>query len=386
MSNKRAAREKAMSAQGLNSDINIGSKRLHVQTSVSETAETIITNVFDSGRIVETHSVPVAENKNNGELEAAVREQHQEVVSDIELLFYIAEKVRQVKHPVSCNKLGLVLLNRGFIDEAIAFFELGISIDHEYAEAYNNLGLCYFQQDDLARAEEMFRKGLNITRNFADLNLNLGRVYIEKKAYHEAVRSFEAALEINNQYFEAHYFMARALLLSLIENVDNGQLPPASIRAKRIEEHMSRAASLFKPFVNEDYDLAKKAIEDKNFSEAEKHYSEAFTKTNRRMDLSFENEFFLKFMYGGKGKDNQFIGRYVERLKYAINDYPEYADLHNNLGIAYLIMCRNLFLKALEEFRKALRINPLFKKAEKNLKLAENDGKGFLILLRAILK
>lgn len=91
-------------------------------------------------------------------------------------------------------------------------------------------------------------------------------------------------------------------------------------------------------------------------------------------------------MYGGKGKDNQFIGGYVERLKTSIEDYPKYADLHNSLGIAYLIMCRNLFLKALDEFRRALSINPRFKRAEKNLKLAENDGKGFLILLRAILK
>jgi hypothetical protein len=56
------------------------------------------------------------------------------------------------------------------------------------------------------------------------------------------------------------------------------------------------------------------------------------------------------------------------------------------LGIAHLIQCRNLFLRALEEFRVSLRINPGYKRAEKNLKLSENDGKGFLILLRAILK
>ena len=69
-----------------------------------------------------------------------------------------------------------------------------------------------------------------------------------------------------------------------------------------------------------------------------------------------------------------------------MDENPDYADVRNNLGIAHLIQCRNLFLKALDEFRGALKINPDFKKAEKNLKLAENDGKGFLILLRAILK
>ncbi len=91
-------------------------------------------------------------------------------------------------------------------------------------------------------------------------------------------------------------------------------------------------------------------------------------------------------MFGGKGKDDEFIQHYHEKLKKAITKYPRYPDLHNNLGIVSLIQCRNLFLNALDEFREALKLNPEYKKAEKNLKLAENDGKGFLILLRAILK
>jgi hypothetical protein len=91
-------------------------------------------------------------------------------------------------------------------------------------------------------------------------------------------------------------------------------------------------------------------------------------------------------MFGGKGKDDDYIQGYTNELKTAVADHPGYADLRNNLGTAYLIQCRNLFLNALEEFRQALKINPEFKKADKNLKLAENDGKGFLILLRAILK
>ncbi|MBN2090588.1 hypothetical protein JW964_13335, partial [candidate division KSB1 bacterium] len=103
-------------------------------------------------------------------------------------------------------------------------------------------------------------------------------------------------------------------------------------------------------------------------------------------DYSLENEFYLKFMFGGKGKDDLYIEDYIRQQLQLISDHSNYADLHNNLGIVYLIQCRNLFLKALDEFREALKINSDFKKAEKNLKLAENDGKGFLILLRAILK
>ena len=91
-------------------------------------------------------------------------------------------------------------------------------------------------------------------------------------------------------------------------------------------------------------------------------------------------------MYGGKGLDNETIHRYEDRLKLALEENEYYADIWNNLGVIHLIQCRNLFLQALNDFRKALEINPDFEKAKKNQKLVENDGKEFLILLRAILK
>ena len=80
------------------------------------------------------------------------------------------------------------------------------------------------------------------------------------------------------------------------------------------------------------------------------------------------------------------IKRFEHQLDRAIESHPEYADLWNNLGIVHLIQCRNLFLQALNEFDHALEINPAFDKARKNKKLVENDGKEFLILLRAILR
>ena len=80
------------------------------------------------------------------------------------------------------------------------------------------------------------------------------------------------------------------------------------------------------------------------------------------------------------------IKKFERRLSNAINKHPNYADLWNNLGVVHLIQCRNLFLQALNEFDKALEINPSFNKALKNKKLVENDGKEFLILLRAILR
>ena len=91
-------------------------------------------------------------------------------------------------------------------------------------------------------------------------------------------------------------------------------------------------------------------------------------------------------MYGEKGRDIDTISTYVERLENVLSEHPEYVDIHNNLGIGYLIQCRTLFQQALHHFQKAYTINPDFERARNNYKLAKNDGKGLVILLRALLK
>ncbi len=371
---------------GMNSNIQVGQRELHVQTAFSRTTSKIISNVFEDGRVIETREEPVRGNVEDKKLQKRIEQFHQNTLKDIELLFFIAEKVRQVKHALSCNKLGLVFLKRGFLKEAIEFFTLALQTDPKFVEAYNNLGLALVQEGQLDRAEEFFKKGLDIESGYADLHLNLAMLHYKRKQYPAAVQSAQAALGINPTYYDAHVYKGLALLRSLAEKVTHEELPPLPARGKEAMDHLERAAQLFKPMNNEAFRQGKTAYAAEDFESAVKYFEKAYEEANQKMDMTFDHEFYLKFMYGGKGKDNQFIGGYVEQLKEAIKNYPEFADLHNNLGIAYLIMCRNLFLKALDEFRLALKINPKFKKAEKNLKLAENDGKGFLILLRALLK
>ncbi len=371
---------------GMNSNIHVGQRELHVQSAFSRTTSKIISNIFEDGRVIETREQHVRGNVDDSTLQKRLEQFHQNTLKDIELLFFIADKVRQVKHAVSCNKLGLVFLKRGFLKEAIEFFSLALQTDPNFVEAYNNIGLALLREGQFDRAEEFFKKGLAIEKGYADLHLNLAALYYRRGKYPEAIQAAQAALNINPNYYDAHFYKGMALLKSLAEKVTHEELPPLPARGKEAMNHIERAGQLFKPLSNEAFQQGKTAYNAEDYESAVKYFEKAFEEANHKMDMTFDHEFYLKFMYGGKGKDNQFIGGYVEQLKEAIKNYPEYADLHNNLGIAYLIMCRNLFLKALDEFRQALKINPKFKKAEKNLKLAENDGKGFLILLRALLK
>jgi tetratricopeptide (TPR) repeat protein len=367
---------------GLNNDVLVGGRRFHVQTTYSANNEKILSHIFDNGRVIERREVAVTDEVRNATLPKKLKVVHQEMISEMELLYYIAEKVRQVRHPMSCTKLGLVFMGKNLLDDALVFFQMAAELDPNSPEVYCNLGYVNLRRGDFATAEAILRKGVQLAPGFADLHHHLGVACMEQRKFPASLQALRTALDINANFFQAHFHYGQALLMS--RNPANSAESFLSFKA--VQEHLTRAAEGFPAYRTPRLEKALQLIDEGAYDLATQELQSLRQEINPESDLGFEHEFYLKFMYGGKGKDDEYIQHYTNRLRLAIRDYPDYADLHNSLGVAYLIQCRNLFLRALEEFRVALRINPIFKRAEKNLKLSENDGKGFLILLRAILK
>ena len=168
--------------------------------------------------------------------------------------------------------------------------------------------------------------------------------------------------------------------------VETSDMIPVSVRQKKILSHLQKAMDLNPHFVKGSARQAMKEIQDENYADALELLEQIEISLLYDEEIHYDDEFYLNFMFGGKSKDEKIISNYIQIQQQKTEEQPNYPDVHNSLGVAYLIQCRNMFLKALEEFRIALKINPNFKNAKKNLKLAENEGKGFIILLRALLK
>lgn len=375
-----------MESIGLNNEIAIGGKNFHVQTHYLESGEKVISNVFENGVVVFNKWISVASNASAADIRYVVSQLHQFVISDLEMIFYIAEKVKTIHHAASNNKLGLVFLKRNLLDDAVSAFKRALEIDPELVEGYNNLGYALLRKGAYQDAIEAFNTGIMKNEKYADLHFNLGVAYFQIEKFADALRELNNAIAINSNYVAALLYICIIHLKSLVENIPDVNLGSISERVTFVENRLIDINSNGLYFKPEIIDAALECVRQANYSAAIDALDAASKELPELLDSYLESEFYLKFMFGGKGKDEQFINDYIGQLKAAIEKYPSYADLHNNLGIAYLIKCRNLFLNALEEFREAKRINPDFKKADKNLKLAENDGKGFLILLRAILK
>ncbi|NIT74675.1 tetratricopeptide repeat protein [candidate division KSB1 bacterium] len=367
---------------GLNNDVLVGGRKFHVQTNYSEANKRVVSNVFNEGQVIESNEVPINGDLSTDNIRNRMNEVHQELITELEVLYYIYEKVKTVRHAPSSNKLGLLFLKRNLLDESIDQFKLALEIDPNYHEVYANLGKALMIADSYEKAIDVLKEGAEKVPNFADIQNYLGIAYLHQKNFNEATKHLQKAINLNPNYIGAHYHLGISFLALMTSQ--NGQ-PGEEIHQKAME-HLKLAAERMVDRQLPSFKRIMELVSQESYQEA----VEEFLKTKPREALAHftnvENEFYLKFMYGGKGKDDTFIGEYVQKLRDIIEEHPNYADVRNSLGVANLIQCRNLFLKSLEEFRTALKINPNFKKAEKNLKLAENDGKGFLILLRAILK
>ncbi|MFQ5677048.1 MAG: tetratricopeptide repeat protein [bacterium] len=367
---------------GLNNDVLVGERKFHVQTSFSDTKKVIVSNVFNEGQVIDSREVSANNGMSEAEVQNRMQEVHQELVTEMEILYYINEKVKAVRHAPSANKLGLLFLQKNLHDEAINQFELALEIDPDYPEVYCNLGKSYLAQGNFERALAVLEQGAQHAPEFADLQNFLGIAYLHNGNHRQAVTHMEKALKLNPNYIGVHYHLGMAYLAA----GQTGQSSPDNIFRDKATRHLKVAADKMINRHIPNFDKVMGLLSGGSEKEALDEFFQCTPNQVLSEFMSIENEFYLKFMYGGKGKDDTFIADYVSKLTDLLDEFPNYADLRNNLGVAYLIQCRNLFLKSLDEFRGALKINPNFKKAEKNLKLAENDGKGFLILLRAILK
>jgi len=378
---------------GFNDNLDVSGRTFHFQTASNTGKGLVRCEIFENGRVLSTMEVDFERRKDNkthsieNRLKNIVEKLHQEMMSEIELLFLISEKVKKLRHSPSNCKMGVMFLQNNLIEDAKKQFELAIKNDVEYLEAYNNLGLTYIQTGDYKKAIQIFSKVMEKENVFADMHNNFGFALMMENQFQKAVSELQESLKMNPEYTETHYNLAILYFKSTLHDSTDEFLPPPSIRIQRAIEQLEKVKKKnFKTF-DLIYPKIIKLADKKEYTQLIKILEENRAKIFARDTLSLiGTSFYLKFMYGGKGLDNEIIKKYEHRLDQALETHTDYADIWNNMGIIHLIQCRNLFLQALSEFKRALEINPGFEKARKNKKLVENDGKEFLILLRAILK
>ncbi len=191
----------------LNSMLRAGKRKLTIQTKFDARLRAVKAIVLDEEQVLDVREWNVEEDLSAAQIAAEVRQFHDLTLSDLELLFYVIEKVHAGKSPASLYKLGSLFLEKGFFDEAIESFTALIQIEPDFENGYYSLGQAWFRQGDLAQALANLRQAAAKRPNYPDVHLLLAKVLRKNGEHQMAAESCEKALALNPDYLRAHLML-----------------------------------------------------------------------------------------------------------------------------------------------------------------------------------
>jgi tetratricopeptide (TPR) repeat protein len=364
------------------SEIVSSGTRYYVQSSLVPAQRTVVTSLFHEGTLLSRQSERYEPSLAPEALRSLVRRAHDVYRLRLTSLIDLRDRLKKDVDGRAHLKLGEALYRQKLYREAMAEVIRSIKLGMEDAGGYAILGNCLIALGDLDKAVRSFLKGLELAPTYADLHNDLGRAYLKLERCREAVSSFERAIELNRYYQAALLNLAIALVLNVKLKQDyelSRDLRP------RLERILDLNVQLKPQMDTEEFREARRAVSTERYDVA----WDKLTRIKEEMDtvasadLSLEIYLILKFRAEELSESD--IDGLIDRLRSALDANPGYADIQNDLGVLYAAKCKIMIDKAHETFAQALRCNPAFKKAEKNLKLAGNDRQGIHFLLKALL-
>ena len=354
-----------------------------MQTSVNELRKLIISSLFHSGQLINTKTYPLPDVQQDDGLLDKVSKIHEQCLSDIDSLLGLVESMKTLEKPEIIEKIGKTLCARELYDEGRELLSEAVIKYPDMPGLKFVLGKLYFSRGKYDEAREQLSLAVKLAPTYPDYRNLLGLAYLKSNKPVAAIDEFKKAVELNIYYDEAYFNLGLGFILNGIVKEDFNL---AKNLLHNCQEAFQKAAMFNPGFLNESYEKGMAFLRENNLEQAYEALSSALTDAISHSSEDKLLEMYLRYVHSINGLTEDGIKQYVERISELLKSNPNHADLHNELGMAYTIMCKFMNNKAMEHFKEALRINPGFQKAAKNLKLSQNDLKGFEVLLEAIVR
>jgi tetratricopeptide (TPR) repeat protein len=235
---------------------------------------------------------------------------------------------------VAHNNLGVVLAKKGQLKEAIDHFLMAIKINSRYAEPQFNLGAALAQQGKTDEAVTHFYQALRLNPDYAEPHNNLGGIFALRGQNEKAIAHYSAALRLNPQLVKAHNNMGIALM-------KEGKIEDAI-------NHFRKALQIQPDFEIAENNL-KRALAIQRELEAEISGLQEFLQdTPDNVELNFQ----LGNLYFRKGDRNQAIQQYKKALR--LN--KKFVPALNNLAL--VTAANQEYYKAITIFLDVLNYHP----------------------------
>lgn len=379
---------------GLQDSLEIGDRKFKIHTGCDPERKRVLTEVFEGGQYVfhdikhyAVRSQPT-ESINETYLKSVTSELHQKTMEDLKVLFLIQEKVKLLTDPLPTYRLAKIFYSYNFIAEAIDNFKRVIELDPNFVRAYKRLGLAYFRKSEYKKAEDVCLDIINRFQDYPDLYDCLGVIYTQVGEYQKAKDALQKALSIKEDFPEANLNLGIVLFLSTLMDSPPEEEVVIPVRIFRMLDRLRNERIYQGDYWQQTYKQVESVLVSGDREEIKKTLLDLQLKLSTRDDPvgTTMDFFFLKFMYGGRGLRHEEMEYYEHLIRSEENQHQGYADYWNELATLHLIQCRDYFLKALDNFENAVKLNPEYEEVKKTLDLMKHSKKGFLILLRAIMK
>jgi protein O-mannosyl-transferase len=110
------------------------------------------------------------------------------------------------------NNLGIVLFQKGEIDEAIAHYRITLNLQPDFWDADYNLGNALLSKGEVDEAIAYCEKAVANQPNDPDSRVALGNALLQKERTDDAIVHYEKALAFRPDYFIAHFALSHAFL------------------------------------------------------------------------------------------------------------------------------------------------------------------------------
>jgi tetratricopeptide (TPR) repeat protein len=374
--------DRMRSSYELREEIDYGGTKYFLQTSFLPGKGHIESSFFKNGVLFDTSIREIEGKMPQDALKELSREVHLDNKRKFVFLLDVAHRIREVVHPKPHLRLAQALFNRNLYAEAIREAQQAVVKGDKSSLPLIVIGGSYYRMGEYRKAFSALEEGVKLDPEYPDLHNLIGQIHLVEKQCGQAIESFNRAIALNVYYGEPYFNLARAYLLNTIVKEDYELSKGLNEKFMR---NIEKAAQL-NPFLQgERFEEAKRLFKEKRYQETLEMLDNIKETTKQDGVRDIFLELYLSVIFDGESLTERDIEKFLDRVNRIIDQNPSYADGYNSLGVLYTAKCKIFMDRANEAFAKALEINSKYKKAKKNLRLAENDRQGIFILLKALL-
>lgn len=358
-----------MDSYRLDSRIVDNEKEYLIQTVNDVRQGVIKTSFFVNGELMDASIMPHSEEMSENEILNLVKTTHGDKKSELEYLLKSYRNILEEGRPEMMYHLGTALFYRRMYPEARQLFQCAVKIRHDYHEAYYYLSQTELMSNHIDAAVKAGLKAVEIRPQFADYRNVLGEAFMAAGSCRRAVIEFEDAIKLNIYYADAYFNLALAYTLNAVTKEDFNLYTDLTTKTMDL---LNKAVLINPDYKTSTFDEAVAALTNGELKRAFALFKGVRDEKKEKQRQGKAAHFHRFLMYTEWLSQSNIDDR-IKQLQNDVDRNPGYVDLYYELGACYLHQAKFAWQKSIEQFKKALEINPSLAKAKRSLELSEEN-------------